>query len=83
MQSLYGRHPKIRMGVELLIKPCRSAFVGSDAHEIGLHIACERASLLFPGVVVDASFEWPRPAHLCITFLPAAKKQGSETKIYS
>jgi hypothetical protein len=39
MQFLYWRHPEIWMGVELLIKPGRSAFVGSDAQKVRARIA--------------------------------------------
>ena len=35
MQLLYWRHPEMRMGVELLIKPGRSGFVSSDTKKSG------------------------------------------------
>ena len=35
MQFLHRRHPEIRMGLELLIKPRGSCLLCSDAQEIG------------------------------------------------
>jgi len=63
------------MGVELLIEPGRSGFLGSDAQEIGPGIARRRAILSFIAAVADAIFEWPSPSHLRIIFSPAPKKQ--------
>src|SRR5262245_52793962 len=64
MQFLYWRHPKIRMGVELLIKPGRSAFVGSDAQKVRAWIACWRAFSILVGT--HARFEWPSPTHVAL-----------------
>src|SRR5260370_32202348 len=73
MQFLYGRHPEIRMGVELLIKPGRSAFVSSDAQEIGPWIPTKRPVLLL--MIACATVESRSPPHVCIIFILASKKQ--------
>jgi hypothetical protein len=65
MQLLYWRHPEIRMGVELLIKPGRSAFVGSHTQKIGLCIAINRPVRFLMTVGAGASFESPGPSHAC------------------
>src|SRR5436190_20316862 len=75
MQFLYRGHPEIRMGVELLIKPGRSAFLGSDAQKIGPCIASKRPVPSLMPVVAGATVEWPSPSHVCIIFLSAPKKQ--------
>src|SRR2546430_1458684 len=76
MQFLYRRHPEVRMGVELPIKPCRSAFVRSDAHEIGLCRPRQRP--LFFAIVADARVKWPSPIHLSIMLCPVPKTQECE-----
>jgi len=75
MQFLYRGHPEIRMGVELLIKPGRSAFLGSDAQKIGPCIASKRPVPFLMPVVAGATVEWPSPSHVYIIFLSAPKKQ--------
>jgi hypothetical protein len=72
MQFLYGRHPEIWMGIELLIKPCRPAFVGSDANEIGL---CTLQMELFFAIVDGVRVKSPSPMHSCNFLSPAWKKQ--------
>src|SRR4029077_20092542 len=42
MQFLYRRHPEIRMGIELLIKPGGSGFMGPDTEKIGPCTASRR-----------------------------------------
>jgi len=42
MEFLYRRHPEVRMGIELLIKPGASSFMGSDTQKIGLSTASRR-----------------------------------------
>ena len=79
MQFLHRRHPEIRMGVELLIKPCRSAFVRSDAHEIGLCRSRQRP--LFFAIVSDARVKWPSPMHLSIMLCPVPKTQECEFEL--
>jgi hypothetical protein len=76
MQFLYGRHPEIRMRVKLLIKPGRSTFVGSDAHEIGLRTARQR--LLFFGNVAVAVFKSPSQMHVFSILSHMPKTQESE-----
>src|SRR5690349_17156277 len=73
MQFLYRRHPEIRMRVELLIKPGRSAFVGSDADEIGLCMPCQRQ--LFFVIVNGARVKLPSPMHPSSIASPAPKTQ--------
>jgi hypothetical protein len=75
MQLLYWRHPEIRMGVELLIKPGRSAFVGAHTQKIGLCIAINRPVRFLMTVGAGASFESPGPFHACIMFLLESKRQ--------
>ena len=73
MQFLYGRHPEIRMRVELLIKPRGPAFVGSDTDEIGL--CMPRQTPLFFAIVDRARLKSPSPMHLCSILSPASEKQ--------
>src|SRR6266436_1624210 len=75
MQFLYGRHPEIGMRIELLIKPGRSAFVSSDAQEIGPWIASKRPVLLLMLMIAGATVESRSPPHVCIIFILASKKQ--------
>jgi len=42
MEFLYRRHPEVRMGIELLIKPGASSFMSSDTQKIGLSTASRR-----------------------------------------
>src|SRR5438105_2606880 len=74
MQFLYRRHPEIRMGVELLIKPCRSTFVGSDGHEIGLCMPRRRP--LFFANAARALFKSPSQMHLfsILSLLPKSQQ---------
>src|SRR5207247_9178175 len=63
MQLLYRRHPEIRMGVELLIKPGRSAFVDADAQEIGSRTVA-MTLIPFPMFpVAGATIGWPSQFH--------------------
>jgi hypothetical protein len=78
LQFLYGRHPEIRMGVELLIKPRRSAFVSSDAHEIGLCMPRQKA--LFFAIVDGARVKSPSPMHPCTILSALLKTQECEFK---
>jgi hypothetical protein len=79
MQFLYGRHPEIRMRVELLIKPCRSAFVGSDAHEIGLYMPRYRP--LFFANVAGALFKSPSQMHSSTILSALLKRQECEFEL--
>jgi len=72
MQFLYRRHPEIRMGIELLIKPCRPAFVGSDTDEIGL---CTLQRTVLVAFVSGACAKSPSPMHPSSILSPAPKKQ--------
>src|SRR5207247_10547614 len=76
MQFLYRRHPEVRMGVELPIKPCRSAVVCSDAHEIGLCRPRQRP--LFFAIVPGARVKWQSPMHPTTMLCPVPKTQESE-----
>jgi hypothetical protein len=63
MQLLYWRHPEIRMGIELLIKPGSSAFVGAHTQKIG---SCTVGIGVVPVLmlaVAGATIEWPSPSH--------------------
>src|SRR5437879_6088421 len=72
----YRRHPEIRVGSQLVIKPCRSTFLSPDTKEIGLCILGPRTTnLLILAVLAAATFEWPNPTHLRIIVSPAIKKQ--------
>jgi hypothetical protein len=73
MQFFYRRHPEVRMRVELLIKPRRPAFVGSDADKIGLRMPPQRP--LFFAIVAGARGKSPSPMHPCSILPPASKKQ--------
>jgi hypothetical protein len=75
MQFLYGRHPEIRMRVELLIKPCRSTFVGSNAHEIGLCMPGQRP--LFFANAAGALFKSPSQIHFSVFSLPCQKRKNA------
>jgi CBS domain-containing protein len=79
MQFLYGRHPEIRVRVELLIKPCRSAFVGSDAHEIGL--CMPRYRPLFFANVAGALFKSPSQMHSSTILSALLKRQECEFEL--
>ena len=63
MQLLERRHPEIRMGVELLIKPGRSALVGANAQEIGSCTIGMGPVLFLMPIAVGATVEWPSPFH--------------------
>src|SRR5436309_13316821 len=78
MQFLYRRHPEVRMGVELPIKPCRSAFVRSDAHEIRLCRPRQRP--LFFAIVAGARGKWQSPMHPSIMLCPVPKTQECEVQ---
>src|SRR5438445_4210301 len=79
MQFLYRRHPEVRMGVELPIKPCRSASVRSDAHEIGLCRPRQRP--LFFAIVAGARVKWQSPMHPSIMLCPVPKTQECEFEL--
>jgi len=63
------------MRLELLIKPARSAFVGSDTQKIGPWTASKRPVPFLMPIVAGATVEWPNPSHIYIIFLSAPKKQ--------
>src|SRR5437667_9588454 len=63
MQLLQRRHPEIRMGVELLIEPGRSALMDSDTQEIGSRTVGVRAVPFLMFAVAGATIEWPNPPH--------------------
>jgi hypothetical protein len=81
MQLLYWRHPEIRMGVELLIKPGRSAFVDSHTKKIGPCIAINRPVRFLMTVRAGTSFESPGPSHAC-NYVPLRIKKASPSKAY-
>lgn len=64
------------MGVELLIKPGRSGFVGSDAHEIGLCLPRQRP--FFLAIVNGARVRSPSPMHLSTILSTVPKTQEYE-----
>jgi hypothetical protein len=75
MQLLYWRHPEIRMGVELLIKPGRSAFVDSHTQKIGSCIAINRPVRFLMTVRGGTTFESPGPSHAC-NYVPLRIKKA-------
>ena len=80
MQFLYRRHPEIRMGVELLIKPSRSAFVGADAQEIGSCTIGMGPILFLMPIVAGATVEWPSPSHASLFSFQRRKSKNAENK---
>jgi len=82
MQFLYGRHPEIRMRVELLIKPCRSSFLSAHTQEIRAYIAGRRVIVFSIAAVIYARFEWPSPTHFALfSILPVKSKPGPKTRL--
>ena len=63
MQLLYGGHPEIRMGIELLIKPGRSAFMDTDAQEIGSRTLAMTLVSFPMSAVAAATIVSPSPFH--------------------
>jgi hypothetical protein len=64
MQFLYRRHPEIGMGIELLIKPGGSGFMGADTEKIGACIARRTFLSVLMSALAAASVEWPIPFHV-------------------
>src|SRR5215510_8083313 len=82
MQLLYRRHPEIRMRFELLIEPCRSAFMHSDTQEIGSCTFSTGAVPVLMLAVAGATIECPGPSHAGLFFLRRreSKNVGSLSK---
>src|SRR6516165_2796441 len=59
MELLQRRHPDIRMSVELLIEPGRSAFMNSDTQKIGSCNFSTRAVPVVRFAVAGATVKWP------------------------
>src|SRR4029450_1013979 len=78
MEFLYRRHPKIRMPVQLLIKPGRSAFVGSDTQEIGSRAVSTRAFPFLMRAVAGATITRPGPSHA--RYLPVGVEKSRTSK---
>jgi hypothetical protein len=59
MQLLYRRHPKVRMEVELVIKPGGSTFLSSHTQKIRTCITGGRSMVSPIEFIAHAGFEWP------------------------
>jgi hypothetical protein len=68
------------MGIELLIQPGCSRFVGSDTQKIWTRIASNGLIPLLPSVVTGATSEWPSPSHFLL-FSFRTRKSKSEQMI--
>ena len=70
------------MGVELLIKPGRSAFMDSDTQKIGSCTVGTGAVPVLMFAVAGATIKWPGPSHAGLSFLwrRESKNVGSVSK---
>src|SRR5262245_30708055 len=70
------------MRFELLIEPCRSAFMHSDTQEIGSCTFSTGAVPVLMLAVAGATIEWPGPSHAGLFFLRRreSKNVGSVSK---
>jgi hypothetical protein len=74
MHLLHRRHAEIRVQSELVKKPRRSSFLGTDAQEIWASIT--QVIILSVSMVTYARFEWPDRTHGRIIFHRAVKNKS-------
>src|SRR6266487_1790602 len=79
MEFLYRRHPEVRMGIELLIKPSASSFMGSDTQEIGPCTKSRRPVPFLMPVASAASVEQPSPSHLSLFSFWSRKSKNPQS----
>jgi hypothetical protein len=79
MQLLYRRHPEIGMGIELLIEPGASSFMGSDTQKIGFCTASRRPIPFLMLVATAASVEQPSPCHLSLFSFWSRKSKNQQS----